>query len=155
MFSWRNGEAFLMSTQNIYIRGEIRKMLTWYPLLCRPMIWIICNMVGKTTWVMINLYQLWTNSADDKLIPFLSFWENRVWYFLQIVYTRFDIFCKLSQLEPISMKFKSCFLRNIEKYFDMSAGNFTQHAELYIVTFQIAWQWETQNLWHYNLIMNF
>ena len=41
MFSWRNkkGEAFLMSTHNICFRGEIRKIVTGYPPLSRPMTW--------------------------------------------------------------------------------------------------------------------
>ena len=31
------GEALLMSTHNICFRGEIRKIITWYALLSRPM----------------------------------------------------------------------------------------------------------------------
>ena len=29
-------EALLMSTHNMHFLGEIRKIFTWYPLLCRP-----------------------------------------------------------------------------------------------------------------------
>ena len=39
-----------MSTQNVCFHGEIRKILTCYPLLSRPMFFILC-------WEKINLFQ--------------------------------------------------------------------------------------------------
>ena len=65
----------------------------------------------KNTHNTHNLYHSLDKSADDKLILFFFFTENRLWHFMQIV-----------SLHEISV-----ILENKKKYFKMlSAENFTQ-----------------------------
>ena len=45
---------------------------------------------------ILTLTTLWANSADNKLMIFLFFPENRIWHFLQIV--------SITPLEAICMK---------------------------------------------------
>ena len=106
----RLAEALLMSTHNTCFRREIRKLVTWYPLLSRPMgIWTL-NFLKKVpaekwlsercqtptdspfqNFVFVFLLGLWLNnrvwpyqlvSFLVELIIYLSF--HQVWSFLYL-----------------------------------------------------------------------
>ena len=70
--------------------------------------------------IHLAITTLWADSADDKLMIFLFFPENKFWHFLQIVSWG-------NNLHEIS---KPIFLEKWEKYFKMSSTEIiTQHAK--------------------------
>ena len=53
--------------------------------LLRP----VCPNTFRVNTVYLKLTMLWGDSADNKLIFFIFFLENRIWHFMQIVSKRF------------------------------------------------------------------
>ena len=86
-FPWKQNKTTKKLSASI-LNCTLKVKLTMTDLLSIKSIIMHKSLLWEGNIIMLTFTTPWANSADDKLIFFLFFAENRIWHFMQIVSNR-------------------------------------------------------------------